>query len=134
MSSTLLEVTRASHEEVERLERLVVKEFQAEPASTKEGLYRDHRVRLMIEQIMSTTHNLIGIYEDKDGSRKDEIAALGGKMGTGTGTNVFSAFYDRLKEIREYHRRHPAARAVDAGEEYELMFKEDPQLDFSGEV
>lgn len=37
-------------------------------------------------------------------------------------------------QIREYHRRHPSARVVDAGEEYEQMFKEDPVLDFSGEV
>lgn len=36
-------------------------------------------------------------YEDKDGAREDEIAALGGQ--TATGTNVYSAFYDRLKEV-----------------------------------
>lgn len=36
-------------------------------------------------------------YEDKDGARDDEIAALGGQ--TATGTNVYSAFYDRLKEV-----------------------------------
>ncbi|KAJ8435174.1 hypothetical protein Cgig2_028360 [Carnegiea gigantea] len=131
MSSTLLEVTRASHEEVERLERLIVKELQNESASSKDRLYQSHRVRNMIEQIISTTDKLVDIYEDKDNARKDEIAALGGQ--TATGTNVFSAFYDRLKEIREYHRRHPAARVVDAGEEYEQMFKEDPILDFSGE-
>lgn len=39
----------------------------------------------------------IGIYEDSDNARKDEIAALGGQ--TATGINVFSAFYDRLKEV-----------------------------------
>lgn len=39
----------------------------------------------------------IEIYEDKDNARKDEIAALGGQ--TATGINVFSAFYDRLKEV-----------------------------------
>lgn len=39
----------------------------------------------------------IEIYEDNDNARKDEIAALGGQ--TATGTNVFSAFYDRLKEV-----------------------------------
>ena len=39
----------------------------------------------------------VEIYEDSDGARKDEIAALGGQ--TATGTNVFSAFYDRLKEV-----------------------------------
>ncbi|KAL6988423.1 hypothetical protein U1Q18_014173 [Sarracenia purpurea var. burkii] len=81
MSSTLLEVTRAAHEEVERLERLIVKDLQTEPATSKDRLYQSHHV---------------DIYEDKDNARKDEIAALGGQ--TATGTNVFSAFYDRLKE------------------------------------
>ncbi|KAK4734688.1 hypothetical protein R3W88_008949 [Solanum pinnatisectum] len=132
MSSTLLEVTRASHEEVERFERLIVKDLQTEPATNKDRLHQSHRVRNMIEQIIDTTHKLVDIYEDKDGARKDEIAALGGQ--TATGTNVFSAFYDRLKEIREYHRRHPAARAIiDTGDEYEQLLKEEPQIEFSGE-
>ncbi|KAL2556239.1 splicing factor-related [Forsythia ovata] len=131
MSSTLLEVTRASHEEVERLERIIVKDLQNEPPSNKDRLYQSHRVRNMIEQITSTNKKLIEIYEDKDSARKDEIAALGGQ--TATGTNVFSAFYDRLKEIREYHRRHPAARVVDANDEYEQLLKEEPQIEFSGE-
>ncbi|CAK9318189.1 unnamed protein product [Citrullus colocynthis] len=130
MSSTLLEVTRASHEEVERLERLIVKELQNEPASGKDRLLQSHRVRNMIDTIMSTTDKLVEIYEDKDSARKDEIAALGGQ--TTSGTNVFSAFYDRLKEIREYHRRHPAARVVDVNEDDGLL-KEEPQIEFSGE-
>ncbi|KAK4759057.1 hypothetical protein SAY87_020358 [Trapa incisa] len=131
MSSTLLEVTRAAHEEVERLERLIVKDFQNEPASNKDRLFQSHRVRLMIDTISATTEKLIEIYEDKDGARKDEIAALGGQ--TATGTNVFSAFYDRLKEIREYHRKHPAARVVDVDEDFEALLKEEPQVEFSGE-
>ncbi|XP_044479793.1 splicing factor SF3a60 homolog [Mangifera indica] len=131
MSSTLLEVTRAAHEEVERLERLVVKDLQTEPTSNKDRLFQTHRVRNMIDTITATTEKLVEIYEDKDNARKDEIAALGGQ--TATGTNVFSAFYDRLKEIREYHRRHPAARVVDANEEYENLLKEEPLIEFSGE-
>ncbi|XP_027103575.1 splicing factor SF3a60 homolog [Coffea arabica] len=131
MSSTLLEVTRASHEEVERLERLIVKDLQTEPPTARERLYQSHRVRNMIEQITETTNKLVEIYEDKDNARKDEIAALGGQ--TATGTNVFSAFYDRLKEIREYHRRHPAARVIDANDEYEQILREEPQIEFSGE-
>jgi splicing factor 3A subunit 3 len=132
MSSTLLELTRAAHEDVERMERLIVKDFQTEPNSNKERLYQNHRVRNMIDQVSSTTHKLIEIYVDNDGARKDEIAALGGQ--TATGTNVFSAFYDRLKEIREYHRRHPSARAVvDTTDEYEQLLKEEPQIEFSGE-
>ncbi|CAN1751173.1 Splicing factor SF3a60 homolog [Linum perenne] len=132
MSSTLLEVTRASHEEVERLERLIVKEFQTDPTSSKDRLLQSHRVRNMIEEIVSTSHKLVDIYEDKDHARKDEIAALGGQ--TASGTNVFSAFYDRLKEIREYHRRHPAAHGVvDVTDQYEALLKEEPVIEFTGE-
>ncbi|KAG9456991.1 hypothetical protein H6P81_001499 [Aristolochia fimbriata] len=131
MSSTLLEVTRSAHEEVERLERLVVKDLQREPASNRERLFQNHRVRNMIDSVINTTDKLVEIYEDKDNARKDEIAALGGQ--TSSGTNVFSAFYDRLKEIREYHRRHPVARVVDIAEEYEELLKEEPRVEFSGE-
>ncbi|CAL0319502.1 unnamed protein product [Lupinus luteus] len=132
MSSTLLEVTRASHEEVERLERLIVKDLQNEPASNKDRLFQSHRVRNMIDTVTSTTHKLVEIYEDSDNARKDEIAALGGQ--TASGINVFSAFYDRLKEIREYHRKHPVARGVvDPNDDYEALLKEEPPIEFSGE-
>lgn len=96
MSSTLLEVTRGAHEEVERLERLIVKDLQREPDTNKERMHQNHRVRNMVDAIMSTTQKLIEVYEDTDHSRKDEIAALGGQGVSGQ--NVFSAFYDRLKE------------------------------------
>ncbi|XP_010548951.1 PREDICTED: splicing factor SF3a60 homolog [Tarenaya hassleriana] len=131
MSATLLEVTRAAHEEVERLERLVVTDLQNVPPTSKDRLLQQHRVRNMIETAMSTTEKLVEIYEDKDNARKDEIAALGGQ--TATGTNVFSAFYDRLKEIREYHRKHPSGRLVDPNEDYEALLKEEPVIEFSGE-
>ncbi|XP_039116531.1 splicing factor SF3a60 homolog [Dioscorea cayenensis subsp. rotundata] len=131
MSSTLLEVTRSAHEDVERLERLVVRELQREPTNNRERLFQNHRVRNMIDSIINTTHKLIEIYEDKDNARRDEIAVLGGQ--TATGINLFSVFYDRLKEIREYHRRHPAARVVDATEEFEELLKEEPYVEFSGE-
>eukprot|EP00252_Welwitschia_mirabilis_P025296 TRINITY_DN7840_c0_g1_i1.p1 TRINITY_DN7840_c0_g1~~TRINITY_DN7840_c0_g1_i1.p1 ORF type:complete len:506 (+),score=90.10 TRINITY_DN7840_c0_g1_i1:171-1688(+) len=132
MSSTLLEVTRATHEDVERLERLIVKDLQREPSSSRDRLYQSHRVRNMVDQIIDNTHRLIEVYEDKDSSRKDEIAALGGQIPGTQNQNVFGAFYDRLKEIREYHRRHPNARAVDV-EDPEEILKEEPLIEFSGE-
>lgn len=59
MSSTLLEVTRAAHEEAERFERLVVKELQNDPTNTKDRLFQSHRVRHMIDTITSTTEKLV---------------------------------------------------------------------------
>jgi splicing factor 3A subunit 3 len=135
MSGTLLEQTRADHEEVERLERLIVKDLQREVRTQKERLHQNHRVRNMLDSIMLTSARLVrrprdlrvpctsasfrcfscpsarrirlnngcllqvDIYEDKDRARQDEVALLGGQ-GAG-GQNVFSVFYDRLKEVRK---------------------------------
>lgn len=59
MSSTLLEVTRGAHEEVERLERLIVKDLQNEPETSKDRLFQSHRVRHMIDTITATTEKLV---------------------------------------------------------------------------
>lgn len=40
------------------------------------------------------------LYEDKDGQRKAEVAAL-------TGPNEFQEFYNRLKQIKDFYRKHP---------------------------
>lgn len=39
-------------------------------------------------------------YEDKDGLRKEEVSAL-------SGPNEFQEFYGRLKQIKEFYRKHP---------------------------
>ncbi|ESQ40537.1 hypothetical protein EUTSA_v10013305mg [Eutrema salsugineum] len=131
MSSTLLEQTRSNHEEIERLERLVVQDLQTQPPSSRDRLVQGHRVRGMIESIMLNTEKLVETYEDKDGAREDEIAALGGQ--NATGKNVYDAFYDRFKEIRDYHKKHPSGRLVDASEDYEALLKVEPVIAFSGE-
>jgi splicing factor 3A subunit 3 len=41
---------------------------------------------------MVVTKNLKEIYEDKDGQRREEVAAL-------SGPNEFSEFYARLKQV-----------------------------------
>lgn len=62
MSSTLLEVTRAAHEEMERLERLIVKDLQTDPTTNKDRLFQSHRVRNMIDTITVTTEKLVTFY------------------------------------------------------------------------
>ncbi|KAJ0235244.1 Splicing factor SF3a60 [Hirschfeldia incana] len=167
MASTLFEQIRSNHEEIERMERLVVKDLQTEPSTSKERLVQGHRVRNMIQSIMRTIEKLVSsrssslffsislfalcfrldntfeifaiekksteveTYEDKDGAWDDEFAALGGE--TGTGINVYTAFYDRLKEIREYHRKYPSGPLVDPSADYEALLKVKPVISFSGE-
>lgn len=40
------------------------------------------------------------IYEDKDGQRKKEVDLL-------SGPNEFVEFYNRLKQIKEFYKKHP---------------------------
>lgn len=49
---------------------------------------------------MESTNNLKELYEDKDGLRKEEVAAL-------SGPNEFAEFYSRLKNIKDFYRRLP---------------------------
>ncbi|GBG69402.1 hypothetical protein CBR_g4095 [Chara braunii] len=100
MSSTLLEQTRAAHEEIERLERVIVRDLQQEMKTHKDRLHQSHRVKSWVETMMDSSGRLADIYDDKDQARKEEIVALGGQ-GLG-GQTVFSAFYDRMKEYQDY--------------------------------
>jgi Splicing factor SF3a60 binding domain. len=49
---------------------------------------------------MDSTNNLRELYEDKDGLRKEEVAAL-------SGPNEFAEFYTRLIAIKDFYRRFP---------------------------
>ena len=39
-----------------------------------------------------------------------------------------------LRQIREYHAHHPAARALEPMDDPEVLIKEEPHVEFSGEV
>eukprot|EP00270_Netrium_digitus_P016460 TRINITY_DN590_c0_g2_i1.p1 TRINITY_DN590_c0_g2~~TRINITY_DN590_c0_g2_i1.p1 ORF type:complete len:522 (+),score=201.36 TRINITY_DN590_c0_g2_i1:63-1628(+) len=132
MSASFLEQTRALHEENERLERLVVLDLQQESVKGhRERLFQNHRVRNCVDSICTNSARLAEIYEDRDGVRKEEIAIIAGQGAANQ--NVFSSFYDRLKEIRDYHRKNLGAREVEVLEDPEVLIKEEPWLEFSGE-
>lgn len=84
------------------------------------------------------THNVLELYEDKDGLRKEEISML-------SGPNEFQEFYSRLKQIKDFHRRHPSeAISVPMSIEFDELKKvregtaptsetEQPMVDFTDE-
>ena len=126
MTSTLMERTRALHEEVERYERLVAKDFHTESKSHRSRLSQNHRVAECVVGIQKQSEALLEIYKDEDKSRKEEIASM-------AGDNVFSIFYDRLKDVRDYHRRHPGLEVASVEEEEARYLTSQPKVDFSGE-
>uniref|UniRef100_A0A170UYU1 Splicing factor 3a subunit 3 n=1 Tax=Triatoma infestans TaxID=30076 RepID=A0A170UYU1_TRIIF len=92
---TILEQQRRYHEERERLMDAMVKEMLHKKSSYREQINSDHRLKLLLDQYMESTNKLKELYEDKDGIRRDEVAAL-------SGPNEFSEFYSRLKSIKDF--------------------------------
>lgn len=74
------------------------------------------------QQYVETTSQLAELYEDKEGERKVEIAAL-------SGPNEFSEFYSRLKGIKEFHKKHPDEISIPLSTEFEQMAKAYQQSD-----
>ncbi|XBI01014.1 hypothetical protein VPH35_129895 [Triticum aestivum] len=130
MASSVLEATRAAHEDIERLDRLAVLELQRDPANARDRLFQSHRVRHMLDLVISTSDKLVEIYEDKDCARKDEIST---HLTAPVQSDIFPKYYERLKEIRDYHRRNHSARFISETDDYEELLKEEPAIEFTGE-
>jgi len=113
---SLLEQQRRYHEERERLMEASVQERLLPKQAHRETINSEHRQRQMLERYDECTNALREIYEDKDGERKKEVQAL-------SGPNEFGEFYSRLKQIKEFHRRHPGEISVPMSVEFDELKK-----------
>ncbi|KIY97134.1 Splicing factor 3A subunit 3 [Monoraphidium neglectum] len=132
MANTFIEQIRVLHEEVERLERLIVKDYRQEGVKGhRDKLMQNHRVRARLDQIADVSRKLLRAYkdgEDECEARREEISALGAV----DQTRVFANFYERLKDVRDYHRRFPV-HDVTGAEDDSAAIKEEPAIPFTGE-
>lgn len=95
--------TAAAHEDIERLERAIVRDYFSPARGHGERLAQAHRVRGMLDKLQAAAGRLRAIYADDNGARAAEVAALRGE-GDGVGT-----FLDRLADLRAFHARFPDA-------------------------
>lgn len=66
----------------------------------RETINSDHRLKALLDQYVISSERLVDLYEDRDGLRKAEVASL-------TGPNEFTEFYTRLRQIKDFYRKHP---------------------------
>ncbi|KAH1012528.1 hypothetical protein HUJ05_011673 [Dendroctonus ponderosae] len=126
---TILEQQRRYHEEKERLVDTMVKEMLQKKNTYREQINSDHRMKYLLDRYMTSTNKLIDLYEDKDGQRKAEVASL-------TGPNEFNEFYNRLKQIKDFYRKHPNEISVPMSVEFDELTKarENPSEEMSNLV
>ncbi|CAG7832209.1 unnamed protein product [Allacma fusca] len=109
---TLLEQQRRLHEERERCVDAMVKEFVAKKVSHRDNINSEHRTKMLLDRYQECTESLKELYEDGDGQRKEEIQSL-------SGPNEFVEFYNRLKGVKEFYRKHPSEVSIPMSVEFE---------------
>ena len=98
-----LERLRSSLEDIEEVDRLIVKELDSDAAKTqREQITSDHKIASYLRAAEARARTCLGIYKDEDGVKKAELELM-------TGPNALTNFYDQLRESKAYHRRFQTA-------------------------
>ena len=106
----VIERIRALHEDIERAEQKITNLLLEDPKGHKERLITQHQINYLLSFIRERQEELASRYADEDQSKKEETNSI-----VGEGPALFSAFYGRLKDTREYHRKFPGGE-VGAGD------------------
>lgn len=93
---TLLEETRQCHEDIERLERLMVREFRKNAVTYREKMEQNYTVSKMMGMIQEKSAKLVRVYEDAHGEREEDIARL-------RGDRVFENYYRRVEGLKDFY-------------------------------
>jgi len=102
----LLESTRSKHEDLDRFQRIIREQLDFTPKNFRDSVQQSHVINAYLDKICQTKDELVKIYEDSDNARKDELQSI-----MGSGPQVYSVFYDKVKDIRNYYRQFPNLEA-----------------------
>ncbi|CAD7678041.1 unnamed protein product [Nyctereutes procyonoides] len=95
---------------------VMAKEMLTKKSTLWDQINSDHRTRAMQDRYMEVSGNLRDLYDDNNGLGKEELNAI-------SGPNEFAEFYNRLKQIKEFHRKHPNEICVPMSVEFEELLK-----------
>jgi len=105
MSFSVLEQLRSAHEDIENVEKSMSMVLMDKHKNNKSGVVCEHALKHLAETTQLKCKTAIEIYQDKDGMRTDDINSLAGQRGDKKGGDVWTSFYDKVKEVKDYHRR-----------------------------
>jgi len=139
MSNTIIEMIRSNNEEIEHLEKALVKAIAFKENNSKERVTADYIIKRFIEDIQKRSNELLDLYADKDGLRKEEIDILAGnknylesnlnllnsqnlKNTHPRAPDVWYNFYQKLREIKIMNKRNLNTNEVNENTNYEKLF------------
>lgn len=105
MSFSVLEQLRSAHEDIENMEKAMSMVLMDKHKNSKMAVNCEHALKYLVDSSQSKYQIAVDIYQDKDGMRSDDINALAGQRGDKKAGDVWTSFYDKVKEVKDYHRR-----------------------------
>ncbi|CAD7952240.1 unnamed protein product [Amoebophrya sp. A25] len=107
--TSILEQTRSAHEALEHLEKSmsIVLQERSESSVPKAQVACESRLRYLLEEMQKHAQQALDLYEDKDNMRAEECDKIAGVDTQKPDATVWNAFYDRVKEVKNYHRKNP---------------------------
>ncbi|CAE8630013.1 unnamed protein product [Polarella glacialis] len=138
MSFSVLEQLRSAHEDIENVEKACSLVLMDKSKNSKAGVSCEHALKHLVESTQLKCKTAIEIYQDKDGMRTDDINALAGQRGDKKGGDVWTSFYDKVKEVKDYHRRFSVNQGLPESQNAEWWYQRAFETDrsetlFSGE-
>jgi splicing factor 3A subunit 3 len=105
MSFSVLEQLRSAHEDIENIEKAMSMVLMEKGKNGRAPVSCEHALKHLIETSQQKCRTAAEIYQDKDGMRTDDINALAGQRTDKKQGDVWTSFYDKIKEVKDYHRR-----------------------------
>jgi len=111
MSSTLIEQLRADQEEIEHLERAIVKALFLKAQDPSYVVLADFMIKQFLEEIQTKSVEALSIYQDQDGLKKLELQFLEGlrddeKATSNKSLDIWTNFYEKVAGIKNYHKKY----------------------------
>jgi len=139
MSNTILEMIRSKNEEIEHLEKALVKAIAFKENNSRERVTADYIIKRFLEEIQKKSCEIIDLNSDKDGFKKEEIDILAGNknylesnlnlLNSGSSQttqkkapDVWYNFYQKLREIKLTNKRNLNTSEVNENTNYEKLF------------
>mmetsp|Transcript_47986 Transcript_47986/g.133850 ORF Transcript_47986/g.133850 Transcript_47986/m.133850 type:complete len:530 (+) Transcript_47986:122-1711(+) len=105
MSFSVLEQLRSAHEDIENIEKAMSMVLMDKSKNARQAVTCEHALKYLLDTNQHKCKVAVEIYQDKDCMRTDDINALAGQRGDKKQGDVWTSFYDKVKEVKDYHRR-----------------------------
>ncbi|KAF8821742.1 putative splicesome-associated protein [Cardiosporidium cionae] len=141
MATSVIEQLRADQEEVENLSKCIVKLVEEREKKPKHRLTYDNAAKERLLLMQEKAQHCLELYKDADNVKSEEISFLAGQNHDRTGKkmiDVWTNFYDRLKNIKDYYRKFENVNTIPEIRDAQVLMDEamknnDLELLFSSE-